>query len=56
MSLAGLDTKYISALLGHSRSSFTDDTEVEHHATHVTVLRYTTPAAVMVPVGPDPKL
>jgi integrase len=25
---AGLDTKYISALLGHSRSSFTDDTYV----------------------------
>ena len=25
---AGLDTKFISALLGHSRSSFTDDTYV----------------------------
>lgn len=25
---AGLDSKYISALLGHARSSFTDDTYV----------------------------
>ena len=25
---AGLDTKYITALLGHSRTSFTDDTYV----------------------------